>query len=169
MNKTKEYLYLTMLAALAIVINIIENLFIPPLAFGIRFGLANIVSIITIKLFNTKKLLFVIIIRILLANLIKGTIFGTSFWISTSGIILSTIILIILNKLKASILFTSMMSSIFHSIGQMIVVVILYNQINIANILPILIIFSLATGILTGIISNLVLKRISTNKLRINQ
>lgn len=163
MNKTKRITYLTMLAALAVVINVVENLFIPPLTFGIRFGLANIISLITIKLFGIKELTFVLALRILVSNLIKGTIFGTPFWISTSGVILSAIVIIILDKLKASLLFTSMLSAIAHSFGQMMAIVFLYNQINVASLLPALIISSLATGVLTGLISNLVLNRIRIN------
>ena len=160
MNRTKKITYLTLLSALAVIINVVENLFIPPFTFGIRFGLANIISLITIKLFGIKELAFVLILRILISNLIKGTIFGMAFWISTSGVVLSAIVIIILDKLKASLLFTSMFSAIAHSFGQMLAIVILYNQINIASILPILIISSLATGVLTGLISNLALGRI---------
>ena len=49
MNNTKRFSYLAIMSALAIVINIIENLFIPPFSFGIRFGLANIISLVTLK------------------------------------------------------------------------------------------------------------------------
>ena len=160
MSKTKRNAYIAVLCALAIVINLIENMFIPPLSFGIRFGLANIISLVTIKLFGLKDMLIVVLLRLTLGNLLKGTIFGTPFWISSLGIILSSIIVIILDKLKASIFFTSMMSSIFHTLGQLIVVCLLYEQINIMYLLPILLVSSLATGFLTGLITKEVLKRI---------
>lgn len=156
--------YIAVLCSLAVVINIVENLFIPPLSFGIRFGLANIISLVTIKLFGKKELFYVVLLRLTLGNLIKGTIFGTPFWISSLGLILSTLVILLLDKLNSSIYFTSMMSSIFHTLGQLIVVCIIYNQINVMLLLPILIITSLATGVLTGIVTKEVLKRININK-----
>lgn len=160
MTKNKRYAYVAILCSLAIVINLIENLFIPPLAFGIRFGLANIVSLIALKTLGVKEMGLVVLLRLTLGNLIKGTIFGTPFWISSLGIILSSICILVLDKLNASISFTSMMSSICHTFGQLIVVCIIYNQINVMMLLPMLIISSLATGALTGIITNRVLNRI---------
>ena len=152
---------LALLCALAIVINLIENLFIPPLSFGIRFGLANIISLITLKKMGFRDMCLIVLLRLTLGNLLKGTIFGTPFWISSLGIILSSIVIVILDKFNSSILFTSMMSSIFHTLGQLIVVCFIYNQINIIVILPMLIITSLATGAITGFISMEVIKRIN--------
>ena len=153
-----------MLAALAVVLNVVENMMIPPLAFGIRFGIANVISLITIKIFGKKELLLIVLLRIGIGNLIKGTIFSMSFWISTSGVILSTIVIIILDSLKASLIFTSMMSALAHSIGQLIAVIIIYRQINIAAILPLLAIFSIASGVLTGLLSVYSLKHLKLNK-----
>ena len=160
MNKTKRFSYLATMSSLAIVINIIENLFIPPFSFGIRFGLANIISLVTLKKTGVKDMLIVVLLRLTLGNLIKGTIFGIPFWISSLGIVFSTIIIIILDKLNASILFTSMMSSIFHTLGQVLVVCFVYSNVNIIVLLPVLIVSSLATGVLTGVITKEVLKRI---------
>lgn len=160
MNKTKRNAYLAILCSLAIVINLIENAFIPPLSFGIRFGLANIISLVTLKLFGKKEMGIVVLLRLTLGNLLKGTIFGTPFWISSLGIILSSIAILIANHFDSSIIFTSIMSSIFHTLGQLIVVCIMYNNVNMITLLPILIITSLATGVLTGLITKEILKRI---------
>lgn len=159
MNNTRRYTYLAIFSALAIVINIVENLFIPPFYFGIRFGIANIVSLLVLKKMGVLDLCIVVLLRLTLGNLLKGSIFGIPFWISSGGIILSTIIIIILNKLNSSILFTSMMSSIFHTFGQVLVVCFIYNSINLLALLPTLIITSLATGVITGILTKEILKR----------
>ena len=149
-----------MLSALSIVINLFESWFIPPVQFGIRFGLANIISLITIELFGIKELLIVNIMRILIGSLLRGIIFGSPFWISFGGILLSTIIIIILHKLKTSLLFTSIMSAIFHSLGQVLIVSFIYHQSNVMMILPILLISSILTGCLTGFIAKECLKRL---------
>ena len=122
MNKTKKLTYVTMLIALAIVINVAENAFLPELPLGIRFGLANIIALIAINLFSYKEMTTINIMRVVLANLITGTIFGTKFFIALGGIVLSSIALIILKKLKCSIVFSSIISALAHMIGQILVV-----------------------------------------------
>ena len=161
MSNTKRYARLAIYCSLAVVINLIENLFFPPLYFGIRFGLANIITLITLKQMGFKDMCIVVLLRLTLGNILKGTIFGTPFIISSLGLVLSTIIIVVLNKANASVLFTSMMSSIFHTIGQLIAVCFIYSNINIMIILPVLVISSLATGVITGYISINILKRFS--------
>ena len=157
--KNRNYIYVAVLASLAVVINIIENLFIPPVGFGIRFGLANIISLVSLKLFSIKEMLMVAFVRLTVGNLLKGTIFGVSFWIPASGLFLSSVAIIVMDKLDCSIRFTSMMSAILHSIGQLLAVVYLYRQVRIAALLPMLIIVSLVAGTITGYISELVIRR----------
>lgn len=160
MSKTKKMVTLMMFSALAIIINLFESAFIPPIQFGIRFGLANIMALITIKMFGIKEMLVVNTLRVTIGNLLKGVIFGSPFWISFSGVVFSSIAIIVFHKLKTSLLFTSIMSAIFHSFGQVVMVMILYNQVNIIALLPILVISSVATGVLTGLIARESLKRI---------
>lgn len=159
MNNTRRYARLAIYCSLAIVINLIENIFLPPLYFGIRLGLANIISLITLKQMGVKDMCLVVLLRLTLGNLLKGTIFGTPFIISSFGIVLSSISLLLLDRFNFSIMFSSMISSVFHTLGQLIAVCIIYNSINMFVILPVLIISSLATGVITGYISIQILKR----------
>ncbi len=161
MNRTKRYAFIGVLAALAVVVNLIENWFIPPVGFGIRFGLANIVSLVALKKFGLKEMSLVVLLRLTLGNLLKGTIFGTPFWISASGLLLSSIVIIVLDKLKCSITFTSMMSAFSHTFGQLLAVVMLYEQVNIIVLLPVLVVGSLGTGVLTGLITSQVVRRVN--------
>ena len=160
MNKTKKLTYVTMLIALAIVINVAENAFLPELPLGIRFGLANIIALIAINLFSYKEMTTINIMRVVLANLITGTIFGTKFFIALGGIILSSIALIILKKLKCSIVFSSIISALAHMIGQILVVSFIYGTLNMFLAFPLYIVSAVGTGVLTGIIANEVLKRV---------
>ena len=149
-----------MLTALAIVINVAENAFLPELPLGIRFGLANIIALIAINLFTYKEMTTVNIMRVVLANLISGTIFGTKFFIAIGGIILSSIALIILKKLKCTSICSSIISALAHMIGQILVVSFIYGTLNMFLAFPLYIVSAIGTGILTGIIANEVLKRV---------
>ena len=103
------------------------------------------------------------IMRVVIGNLLIGLIFGTTFWISLCGVCLSTIVLIICKKLNSSLIFTSILSSIAHSAGQVLVVIFIYQQAGMAITLPYLLIFSIPTGIITGIVAKAALKRVHAN------
>ncbi len=159
-NKTKRFVYLTLLSAMAITLNLIESIYIGSFSFGIRIGLANIIALLTIHILGIKEMIVVNIMRVVIGNLLRGLIFGSTFWISLGGVCLSSIVMILLYKMKASILFTSICSSIAHSVGQVIIVMLFYNQPAIAAILPYLLLGSIPMGILTGITAKLVLDRL---------
>lgn len=161
MNKKNRTLVLTAIfTALAIVFNIVENIFIPPIQFGIRFGIANIVSIVVIKKVGTKQMFAVSFLRVILTALIRGSLFSASFFIGGFGVFLSSLIIYITHKSKSSIIFISIISAIFHSLGQVLVVIKIYSTVSIASLFPVIAFGSIATGVLTGIISDLILKRI---------
>ena len=160
-QKTKHFVYLALLSAMAITLSLIESIYIGPFLFGIlRIGLANIVALITIRLLGVKDMIIVNAMRVVISSLMRGMIFGSTFWISMGGVVLSSIALIILDKLHSSLMFTSTLSAIAHSAGQVIIVMFFYMQPGIAILLPYLLLGSIPMGILTGTVAHLVLKRI---------
>ena len=75
--------------------------------------------------------------------------------------VLSTAMAILLhNKVKLSPIGVSIGASAFHCIGQILMAVYLYNQIRMIFYLPVLLLLSVPTGIVTGIISQMVVKRL---------
>ncbi len=159
-NKTRHFVYLTLLCAMAITLNMIESIYIGSFTFGIRIGLANIISLITIKVLGVKDMIIVNVMRVFIGNLLRGMIFGSTFWISLGGVTLSSLILILMDRIDASLMFTSIMSSIAHSVGQVLVVMAFYMQPYIATYLPYLLAGSIPMGILTGTIAKQVLQRV---------
>ena len=159
LTKTQKLTYVTMLSALAIVINLIESYFIPPIQFGIRFGLANIIALITVEIFSVKEMFIVNAMRVVIGSLLRGVIFGTTFFISFGGVLLSTLTIAVLHKLHSSVWFMSMMSAIAHSLGQVFVVMFIYKQSGVIALFPLLAISSIATGVLTGFIAIECIKR----------
>ena len=150
-NQTKRLMYITMLSAMAIIINIFESTYLPIFPFGIRFGLANIIALIAIELLDVKAMLSVNLMRVVIGNLLRGLIFGSTFWISLSGVVLSSIVLILCKKvLKMPIMSMSMLSAVGHSTGQVLMVMLFYNQESMWMILPYLLLSAIPTGLLTG-------------------
>ncbi|NLC95962.1 MAG: Gx transporter family protein [Erysipelotrichaceae bacterium] len=154
MSETKKFVYVTMLSAIAISLNIFESIFIGNIfPFGIRIGLANIIALVTIVKFGVKDMLVVNIMRVFIGNLLRGLIFGSTFWIALGGVILSSFALIIGQKLKASLIFISVISSIMHSFGQVLVVIFFYKQPGMIAIMPYLLLGAIPMGIVTGIVA----------------
>ncbi len=163
-NKTRRLVYLTLLSAMAITINILESTYIPALPYGIRFGLANIIALMTIEMFGVKEMLSVNMMRVIIGNLLRGLIFGSTFWISLSGVLLSSLMLIIAKKLlKLPILSMSMLSALGHSCGQVLMVMFMYNQAGMMMVIPYLLISAIPTGLLTGFTAQGALRLLKKN------
>ena len=160
-NRTKHFVYLTLLSAMAITLNLIESIYIGPILFGtLRLGLANIIALITIRVLGLKEMLIVNAMRVLIGNLLRGTILGSTFWIALGGVVLSSLSLIITDKLKSSLMFASVISSICHSLGQVLVVSAFYSQPAFMVILPYFLLGSIPVGLLTGYTAKLMLVRV---------
>ncbi len=160
-QRTKHFVYLALLSAMAITLSLFESIYIGPFLFGIlRIGLANIVALITIKILGVKDMIIVNAMRVVISSLMRGMIFGSSFWISMGGVVLSSLFLILLDRMHASLMFTSIISAIAHSCGQVVIVMLFYMQPRIVILLPYLLLGSIPMGILTGFVSGMVLKRI---------
>ena len=163
-NKTKHFVYLTILSAMAIALNVFESIYIGSIFMNLRIGLANIIALITIYFLGPKDMIIVNVMRVVIGNLLRGLIFGSTFWISLGGVVLSSIVLLVLHATKSSMMFTSILSAIAHSLGQVIVVALFYRQPAIMAILPYMLLGSIPTGIFTGYLAKVLLERIKPMK-----
>ena len=162
MSKTRNMTMITMLIALSIVFHMVESMVPVPVPIpGFRLGLANIVGLIALYLFGARIMLEVNFMRVVLASLLRGTLFGTGFWLSLCGVALSTMAGICAKKKTGmSIYGVSVISSVFHSIGQVMAVTFIYQQFFMQAILPLLTLLAVPTGLLIAYIAKAVLKRI---------
>ena len=164
-EKNRRFTYLALLSAVAIALNLLESIYIGPIFGVLRLGLANIAALLALKLMGRKEMIIVNVMRVVIGNLLRGTIFSSTFWISSGGVILSSLVMLGMDKLDSSLLFTSIIGSVAHSSGQVLIVSFLYRQAGMAAILPYLLLGSIPTGILIGTVAKLVLSRIRPLKL----
>ena len=151
----KKFTRLSILLSLSIVLNIVES-FIPifnGIIPGLKLGLANIVTLFILYVYGLKEALYVGILRVFLVGILRTGLFNTYFMFSLSGCLLSIIMMYLALKLfKLSIIGISIIGSIFHSIGQVIVCIIILNNAMLYY-LPYLLLFAIPTGIMVGIIT----------------
>ena len=152
MSKTKRLIYLALLISMAIALQVFESMIAIPMPYGAKLGLANIIALVTMEIFGVKELVIVNSMRVLLGSLVRGTFLASTFWISAGGVLLSSIAIVLTKKFtKQSMVGVSIISAVFHNIGQILVITFLYNNASLAAILPILLITAVPTGILVGI------------------
>ena len=160
LNKNRRLTYMALLSAMAIALNLMETAMIPPLFGVFRVGLANIIALITWKILGVREMISVNLMRVLIGSLLSGTFLGSTFWISLGGVCLSILALLLGNMLKSSVIFTSIMSSIAHSCGQVLVVMNFYKQAMMLTTLPYFILLSVPVGILTGYVASVAIARV---------
>lgn len=155
----KKYTRLSLLLALSIVLNVIES-FIPFFNIpGLKLGLANIISLFVILEFSFKDAIYLGVLRVFLVGMLRTGIFSTTFFFSLSGVVLSIIMMYIGNKIfKLSVIGVSILGSISHSIGQILTAILILNMNAMIYYLPYLLIFSIPSGIITGIICKQIIK-----------
>lgn len=151
----KKFTRISMLLALSVVLNIIES-FIPifngtiP---GLKLGLANVIVLIVLYLYSFKDAVYISILRVFLVGIIRTGLFSMTFFFSLGGSILSVLIMGLVKKTKLSIIGVSILGSIGHSIGQILIAMVILKNVYIAYYIPWLLLFAIPTGILTGVIS----------------
>lgn len=144
---------MAMLLSFSVVLSLIES-FIPLFSSvpGIKLGLANIVIIFVIYKYSLKDALYISILRVILIGILRTGLFSISFFFSLVGALFSIFTMYLLKSSKLSIVGVSIGGSISHSIGQILVAIIFLNNINIIYYLPILLISSIITGFIIGIL-----------------
>lgn len=157
--KTKDITTIGVLTAISVVISIIESYFdfIGTAVPGLKLGLANIVIVFALYKYNFKTAIGVSLVRVLIVALIR-TGFGFNFFFSLVGAIFSITVMFLIKKTKLSVIGVSVIGSVFHSVGQVLVAMIVMKNYSVIYYLPYLLLFSVPTGIFIGIIAKRLLK-----------
>jgi heptaprenyl diphosphate synthase len=162
-GKIKKMCQLALFLAIGVILNIVES-FIPlPIPIpGVRLGLANTIGLVLLYYYGPKEYAGIGFLRVVLVGLLRTGLFSVSFLLSLSGYFLSSLIAIFLYYLKKfSIYGLSVASAVFHGIGQMILVMIIYSSYGLVIYLPVLMFTGVISGLLTAGISSLLLLNIN--------
>ncbi len=140
--------------AMALALNLIERMF--PVPFGVpgaKLGLANIVTIASLMVFGYRDTFLILISRIVLGAVFGGGVSG--FLYSVTGGILSFIMMVMLIEIaqdKVSLIGISVTGAFFHSLGQIIMAVILFQNKRLFGYLPMMLIASILSGVFVGFV-----------------
>ena len=157
--KVQKMALLGVLTAAAIVIAILES-FIPSVGIpGVKLGLANIVILIILYELGIWEAAVVNLLRVLVVSLVRGTFLSMGFLMSLTGCVFSLGIMILFYLLikKFSIIGVSVIGSIFHVTGQILIAMLFLGTGYIFLYLPIIAISAIITGVFVGIVARLII------------
>ena len=157
----KKTAYMGMLTALALVFSYIEfllpvNLGIP----GIKLGLANLAVMVTLYTISARAAFTLSLVRILLTGF---TFANLSMMIYSLAVgILSLIIMILVKRSNLfSVTGVSVLGGVFHNLGQIIAAALVVETAGLLYYLPVLILSGTISGVLIGILSSILIQRLT--------
>ena len=156
MKNTKTITKLAAFISVAVILGYVESLF-PPVAAGVKLGLANTVIITALYTRGGKDAWIVSILKVVLCMTLFGS--ATSFIYSLSGAILSLTVMIIAKKSKLfSLVSVSGLGGLCHNMAQFFCAYIIIGK-GVLFYLPVLCVSGILCGVLTGIVSGIIVKR----------
>ena len=153
---TRRLVIISMLVTMASVLHVIEGLIPAIPVTGARLGLANIITLTAIVCLGYGNALAVAVGRTVLGSLFGPGLISVGFAMSFSGALLSWATMSLAHKYAKNVLSSiglSLIGAVSHNIAQLTVASLIFEEIAIVSMFPILMIFALPTGIIVGLVS----------------
>jgi len=151
--RTRRQVFLALFVAVAVTMHALETLLPTPVPW-LRLGLANIMTLAALYLYDGRAAWTVSLARVGLGSLLLGRLFSPGFWLALSGTIVATAAMIVVNRLagrRLSPVGISAVGAAGHALGQVLAARLLVIQHPaIWKIFPLFLCFTVFAGILTG-------------------
>lgn len=122
--------------------------FLPP---GAKPGLSNIVTMFTVSTLGLADAVFIVVIKAAFAGVTRGF---TAFMMSLCGGMMSMLVMwLLLKKLSKNplgLIGTGICCALGHNLGQLAAAAVLTDTVTILGYAPVLLVFGVLTGIVTG-------------------
>jgi len=156
LTPTREDLLVAKLAAVAILIHVLESA-VPMILPGIKPGLANIIVITVLCVYGWRLAAWVSLLRVLVGSLLTATFLSPTFLLSLGGAMASLAVLWLGSRLPGrglSALGYSVLAAMAHITGQFVLAWALFvPHPGIWRLYPLLMTLAVMLGIINGIIS----------------
>ncbi len=158
--KTRQVAQYGLLIALALVLSYVESLvpafFAVP---GVKLGLTNLVVMVALYRMGDRDAIIINLLRILLVSMTFGNAFSLMY--AAAGGLLSGAVMILLKRTgKFKMLTVSIAGGIAHNVGQILIAMVLLGTWRVSYYLLILWWSGLAAGLVIGILSAQVVRRL---------
>lgn len=161
--KTAKIAQYGLIIALALVLSYLESL-VPPLGVpGVKLGLPNLAVMFALYRLSVRDACVISLVRAVLVSLLFGN--GMSLAYSLAGATLSLAVMGLLKKTgKFSCVGVSVAGGVAHNAGQILVAMAVLETSRLAWYLPVLCVAGTVAGVLIGMVSGVLIKRIPNQK-----
>ena len=155
---------IAVLSAYALALHGFETLLPTPIPW-LRMGLANIITVVALVLYDFRTAMTVTLIRIILASIFTGTFLGPSFILSFGGGVTSTAAMGLTYMAVRNVfgpVGLSLIGALFHNVAQLALAYFLFIQRIEAMFLisPVIILIGTLTGVANGAVSGLLINQL---------
>ena len=158
--KRHKAAYLGMLSTAAILLGYVESIAVVFPVPGMKLGLPNLAVVTVLYLYSWREALAVSVVRIAVNWLLFGNTFG--MWFSLAGGLFSLACMAAVKRLDLfDCVGVSLVGGITHNLGQIVAAVILVENVRIAYYFIPLAIAGLAAGAAIGLLSGILVRRLS--------
>ncbi|MDO5299834.1 MAG: Gx transporter family protein [Clostridia bacterium] len=150
-----------LLTSLMLVFGLIERQFPLTAAIpGVKLGLANSVLLYSLYMLGIRQSIVLMLLKALMSWLIYTNM--NAMFYSLAGGALSLLVMVLISRAKGvSIIGVSALGAVFFNVGQILMAVLMLNTPQlIVTYLPVLMISGVVTGILTGVVAQMVMKHL---------
>lgn len=165
MQNSKNIAMTALFTAFAVILSYIES-FIPVIGIpGVKLGLANFAIMLALYLLGYRHAIITNIVRIIIIGAFFGNLFSICF--SIAGAVISFCAMALCKKTgKLSMVTVAIVGGVFHNVSQILVAAFVVNTYGIITYIPVLIVSGIVTGLIIGILSDIVYRRIKNDFIR---
>lgn len=161
-KKTRNMVLTALLFTMALILSFVEGQIPIPLPVpGIQLGLSNIAVMYSLFFVRKRQALTLVILKSLFAFLTRGAVASL---LSLCGGLLSLaimIVLLFLFRTRISYLLLSIAGAVFHNVGQLLAVSVIYTSIFVWAYFPVLLIAGIMVGSVTSVLLRVVMPALS--------
>ena len=154
-NNLKKVLTLTIFISISLILFSLES-FLPQPIPGGKIGLSQIVTLLVLVWYGWREALLVVLFRVVIGNIILGTLFNPIFLLSFSGALVSLFVMSVVyyNFKSFGIVGISIFGAVFHNIAQLFLAYLfIIKQVEIFWLIPYFFGVSIISGLLIGLIA----------------
>ena len=162
-KKTLQLTTLAFITAFAMILSFVESRIPTFVAIpGVKVGLANIAVIFTLYKLGVKEAIAISMVRVLLISMLFGS--PVSLIYSVCGAVLSLLTMVLLKKFTPLTEVTiSVTGGVMHNVGQIAAASFMLSTNVVIYYLPFLLVSGTIAGIVVGIASAMLIKRVKFN------
>ena len=152
MPKTKKIVLMALLTAIALTIFVVENQLPAPVPIpGVKLGLANIITLVTMLLLGKQEAGAVLLVRVLLGAMFAGS--PATLLFSAAGGFLAWLVMCLTVGLfdQKQLWIVSALAGLAHNFGQLFTCALVVKTPGIFAYAPILAVSGVITGVFTGL------------------